>query len=264
MTAPHLRLAALALLALLPACAPTGPGPARAPAATTPRFADAAPHPWRGESPQNHPVQGIDVSRFQPAIDWPMARAAGVSFAYIKATEGGDLLDPMFRTHWRDAGRAQVPRGAYHFFYHCRPALEQARWFIRHVPRTPAALPPVLDLEWTPFSPTCTQRRDGATIRAEARRFLAALKAHYRQQPIIYTSPDFFRDTELWKLEGASFWLRSVAAHPQQSYPGQRWIFWQYTSTGLVPGVSGPVDINAFEGSLPAWRAWRAAAAPAR
>lgn len=258
------RLLHAALLALLlAACAPPGPeGGSQTP--TAPRFADAAPHPWSGRSPLNYPVHGIDVSRFQTAIDWRKARAAGVNFAYIKATEGGDLLDPMFRTHWRDAARAGVRRGAYHFFYHCRSAHEQARWFIRHVPRSAQALPPVLDLEWTPFSPTCTRRRDGAAIRAEARVLLAALQAHYRQQPIIYTSIDFFRDTELWKLEGAAFWLRSVAAHPQQTYPGQRWIFWQYTSTGLVPGVEGPVDINAFQGSAPAWRAWLEAQTPAR
>ena len=35
-----------------------------------------------------------DLSRFQTAVDWPTARANGVNFAFIKATEGGDILDP--------------------------------------------------------------------------------------------------------------------------------------------------------------------------
>ncbi len=222
-----------------------------------------APRPavadWGGRPPQAYPVHGIDLSRFQSGVDWHSARAAGVNFAFIKATEGGDRVDEMFRDHWRAAGRAGVARGAYHFFYHCRPAEEQAAWYIRHVPRTRGMLPPVLDMEWTPFSPTCTIRRDGETIRREARVFIAALTRHYGMRPILYTSIDFFRDNQLWRVDGADFWLRAVAKHPQDLYDGHPWTFWQYTSTGRVPGVPGKVDINVFAGSAEAWQAWRAA-----
>jgi lysozyme len=223
---------------------------------TTSNFTDADPTDWPGRAPHRYPVHGIDLSRFQTAVDWPTARANGVNFAFIKATEGGDLVDPMFKDHWRNAGAAGVRRGAYHFFYHCRPAAEQARWFIRHVPKSPGALPPVLDMEWTPFSPTCTLRRDGATIRAEARIFINMVTAHYGQVPILYTSIDFFQDNEMWKMDGVEFWLRSVAAHPRDLYDGHHWTFWQYTSTGVVPGIAGKVDINVFAGSAASWQEW--------
>lgn len=221
-------------------------------------FQDSDPTDWPGRSPDRYPVHGIDLSRFQTQVDWTTARANGVNFAFIKATEGGDLVDPMFATHWRGAAQAGVMRGAYHFFYHCRPAAEQARWFIRNVPRSPGALPPVLDMEWTPTSPTCTLRRDGATIREEARIFLDILERHYGQRPMIYTTVDFYQDTELWRLQGVEFWLRSVADHPQGVYDGKDWSFWQYTSTGLVPGIAGRVDINVFAGSRQAWAGWLA------
>jgi lysozyme len=165
----------------------------------------------------------------------------------------------MFRDHWRGAGAAGVKRGAYHFFYHCRPAAEQARWFIRHVPKARGELPPVLDMEWTPFSPTCTIRRDGATIREEARIFMDIVGRHYGQEPIIYTTVDFFEDTELWRLQGVEFWLRSVADHPHSVYDGRAWRFWQYTSTGLIPGIDGKVDINVFGGTKAAWADWLSA-----
>jgi len=226
---------------------------------TSSNFTDADPTDWPGRSPDRYPVHGIDLSRFQTEVDWLTARANGVNFAFIKATEGGDLLDPMFETHWQGAGAAGVKRGAYHFFYHCRPADEQARWFIRHVPRTKGALPPVLDLEWTPTSPTCTLRRDGATIRAEAKIFLDLLERHYGQRPLIYTTVDFFADTELWRMQGEEFWLRAVADHPGQVYDGKAWRFWQYTSTGVVPGIAGKVDINVFGGTKAAWADWLAA-----
>lgn len=223
---------------------------------TTSNFADADPTEWTGRSPDRYPVHGVDVSRFQTRIDWPTARANGVNFAFIKATEGSDMVDPMFESHWRGAGTAGVRRGAYHFFYHCRPAAEQARWYIRQVPKTPGALPPVLDMEWTPTSPTCTLRRDGATIRQEARTFIDILERHYGQRPLIYTTIDFYADTQLWRLTGVEFWLRSVAGHPGEVYGDRSWSFWQYTSTGVVPGIAGKVDINVFAGSRSNWRDW--------
>lgn len=226
-------------------------------AVTFPAFGDSAPHPWDGRAPSAYPVHGIDVSRWQGAIDWPSVRAAGVAFAYIKATEGGDHADPSFPDNWQGAARAGLPRGAYHFYYFCRPAEEQARWFIQHVPRDPAALPPVLDLEWNHRSRTCTHRPDAATVRAEARRFLDILTTHYGQRPVVYTTVDFYRDTGIGALPGTEFWLRSVANHPSTVYPGQRWTFWQYTGTGRVPGVRGPVDINVFAGSVSDWTRWR-------
>src|SRR3546814_7443480 len=57
------------------------------------------------------------VSRWQGDIDWATLRKHGGNFAYIKATDGGDHLDPMFKTNWRRAKQAGIHRGAYHFFY---------------------------------------------------------------------------------------------------------------------------------------------------
>jgi lysozyme len=235
------------------------PSPSDRITVTSSNFTDADPTNWTGRAPDRYPVHGIDLSRFQTAVDWPTARANGVNFAFIKATEGGDLVDPMFDAHWRGAAATGVRRGAYHFFYHCRPAAEQARWFIKHVPRTPGALPPVLDMEWTPTSPTCTIRRDGETIRSEARIFIDLIARHYGQRPMIYTTVDFYEDTELWRLSGVEFWLRSVASHPNDRYDDQAWSFWQYTSTGIVPGIAGRVDVNVFAGSKAAWGDWIAA-----
>lgn len=64
-----------------------------------------------------------------------------------------------------------------------------------------------------------------------------------------------------WRLQGVEFWLRSVADHPHGVYDGKDWSFWQYTSTGLVPGIAGRVDINVFAGSKQAWAGWLAARA---
>jgi lysozyme len=256
------RGAVLALcLAVLAGCGGGRPAPVPPSAVTEAKFGDMRPHAWDGRRPESYPVHGTDTSRFQTSVDWPTARALGVNFAFLKATEGGDLLDPAFHDNWRAAARAGVRRGAYHFWYHCRPGDEQARWFIRHVPRAAGALPPVLDLEWTPFSPTCTRRTPGAELRAEAARFLDILERHYGTRPLIYTSPDIYRDAELWRIPRAEFWLRSVAGHPSKVYPGQAWTFWQYSGTGVIPGIPGKADLNVFAGSKADWANWLAARA---
>ena len=81
----------------------------------------------------------------------------------------------------------------------------------------------------------------------------------YGQRPIPYTTLDFHRENQLWLVQGADFWLRSVATHPSDSYPGQHWLIWQYSGSGQVPGIAGPVDLNAFQGDPKAFSAWLAA-----
>jgi lysozyme len=223
------------------------------------RFADAHPVDWPGRTPAAYSVHGIDVSRWQGVIDWPTARAHGVNFAFIKATEGGDHADPAFRRNWDGAAAAGVPRAGYHFYYFCRSAAEQAAWFIANVPREVGALPPVLDLEWNGESVTCPHRPSAATVRAEAATFLNIVSKHYNQQPIVYTTVDFWHDNELWRLQGMQPWLRAVTKHPSEVYPDARsWTFWQYSGTGLIPGIPEKVDLNAFTGSEGDWAVWLA------
>ncbi|MGH6759993.1 MAG: GH25 family lysozyme [Phyllobacterium sp.] len=221
-----------------------------------PRFEDRDPHEWAGRTPWHYPVHGTDVSKYQATIDWPTAKASGISFAFIKATEGGDRVDDRFLENWRAARAAGVPRGAYHFYYFCRPAIEQARWFIENVPKDSGALPPVLDMEWNGHSPTCKLRPKASIVRSEMKIFLDAIERHYGKRPVIYTTVDFFDQNDLRSFTGYPFWLRSVAGHPDEKYGPHPWTFWQYTGTGSIPGIKGDADINVFAGGHKQWQEW--------
>ena len=221
------------------------------------KFKDTDPQDFGANHPGRHEVHGIDLSKWNGTdIDWQTVKKSGVAFVFIKGTEGKDRIDSAFATHWRNAANAGIPHAAYHFYYFCSTPEDQADWFIANVPKEANMLPPVLDMEWNHRSPTCSKRPDGSRVRAEARRFLDILERHYGRRPIVYTTPDFYRDTGIGKLAGTQFWLRSVAGHPAQTYPGARWTFWQYTGTGVVPGIDGPVDINVFAGPPENWAAW--------
>lgn len=245
------------LLCLLASCGGSEPeAQASRAAGGVPRFGDADPHEWDGVKPWHYPVHGIDVSKYQGTIDWWAARNSGISFAFIKATEGGDHTDERFAENWAGAAAAGVPRGAYHFYYFCRTAEEQARWFMEHVQVDRRALPPVLDIEWNHQSRTCPRRPDAETVRSQMHEYLATVGRHYGKRPIIYTTVDFYHENELWRIRDYHFWLRSVAGHPSDVYSGQDWAFWQYTGTGLVSGISGLTDINVFAGSPEQWMRW--------
>jgi lysozyme len=221
-----------------------------------PKFGDHDPWNWTGKAPWNYAVHGTDVSKYQGDVDWAQQKAAGISFSFIKATEGGDRVDDMFMRNWAQARQAGVARGAYHFYYFCTSAAAQARWFIRNVPRDSSALPPVLDMEWNHKSPTCQRRPGAKAVQRDMKTFMDMVGAHYGKRPLVYTTPDFFTENRLNEMEGVAFWLRSTAGHPEEKYGNSSWVFWQYTGTGKVPGIKGHADINVFAGSRASWKKW--------
>ena len=219
------------------------------------RFKDAKPINFGRVTPAHHAVHGVDVSRWQGEIDWETLRQQGANFVFIKATDGGDHLDPMFRKNWDGAHRAGLKRGAYHFFYWCRSGADQAEWFIRNVPKVKGALPPVIDVEWNHLS-NCKKRPSRAVVLEKMQVFMDRLEKHYGQRPIIYTAPDFYADNLKGAFPNHPFWLRSVAAHPSVRYPGRDWLFWQYSGSGLSQGVGEKIDLNVFHGDEAAWWKW--------
>lgn len=213
---------------------------------------DNKPHPGVNRA-RNMEIKGIDISRYQGDIDFGAVRRAGTRFAFIKATEGGDYLDPAFATNWRRSAEAGIHRGAYHFMTWCRPAHEQAAWFAANVPNDPYSLPPVLDLEWNNHSASCPNMPSPEIALAQAKIVLAAMERHTGKLPIIYTDINFHRDVLAGQGLENTFWLRSVAAEPHQRYANQPWTFWQWTQTGTIPGIRSEVDRNSFYGSEDEW-----------
>ena len=126
-----------------------------------------------------YPVRGIDVSNHQGPIDWRRVAADDVSFAIIKATEGGDWVDKSFARNFAAAKEAGLAIGAYHFFTFCRPGADQARNFIATVPRDRLMLPPVIDVE---FHGNCPRRPTPEELRVELTAFLGPVEAYFENR----------------------------------------------------------------------------------
>jgi lysozyme len=245
----------------LAGCGPTIDSRAYAPNAKDRRLAFMVPESelpkYSAARHTEHPIQGIDVSKYQGDINWQQVRDAGVRFAWIKATEGGDVVDSKFQANWEGARAAGIPRGAYHFMFWCRPWQEEANWFIRNVPVEPDALPPVLDVEATPQSKMCKRTLERDKTIADMRLILQELERHYGKKPVIYSSVDFYQSMLFdGALSEYPIWVRSTKYHPAVRYGNRHWHIWQYASDGSVPGIQGAVDRNAFYGSEGDWRRW--------
>jgi lysozyme len=190
-------------------------------------------------------VRGVDVSHHQGAIDWENLKAGGADFAYIKASEGETFNDPRFSRNWFGAEQAGVLRGAYHFFTQCRTGKAQAANFIRVVPKDPDALPPVIDAE---HMGPCKDRNPVTNVASEIQILLDTLEKHYGKRPIIYSTREFHDAYLIGKFPKARFWVRSLILFPR--FRKDSWVFWQYHNRGRRDGVIGPVDLNAFRGTL--------------
>jgi lysozyme len=200
---------------------------------------------------------GVDVSHHQGTIDWArVAATPRLRFAYVKATEGGDFVDPAFTRNWSEARRAGLRVGAYHFFNLCKPGAEQARHFLSVVPRagplpSPAPrgdggpgtrddLPPALDLE---LGPPCRRPPPRDVVAREVAAWLAEVERVDGRRPVLYVTHESY---DLF-LRGAEppgpLWVRAILDEPALD-PGHAWTVWQFWPRGRVAGIAGPVDLN--------------------
>lgn len=195
-------------------------------------------------------LRGVDVARYQGKIDWEALSGHDISFAFIKATEGGDWVDPKFHDNWLGADRAGLPRGAYHFFTLCRDASEQAAHFLATVGDMRGALLPALDAE---HMGPCRETETMKDVAGGVLEFLDAVHASTGQRPVIYTTKAFYIAHLDGKTPGEIFWLRSLIRPPD--YGPNKWVFWQYSGNGRRRGIRGAVDLNIFAGDRQALKA---------
>jgi lysozyme len=193
---------------------------------------------WR-PSITDYPLQGVDVSHQYGDIAWPEVKAAGATFAYIKATEGAEMHDPAFARNWQETSRAGMQRGAYHYFSLCRLARDQAENFIATVPRDPNALPPAVEFD---LAGNCEARPARDVLIAEVAVFISAVEAHSGKPVILHLNADFEKEYRLSESVDRGLWLRSMGVPPD--FGARPWVMWQATAIRKVAGIDGFVNWN--------------------
>lgn len=202
--------------------------------------------------PPRRTLDGVDISHHQSGrFDLKAAKAAGLRWWYVKATEGTSFKDPTYRKRVRQARAAGLPVGAYHF---ARPgngdAVAEARYFLKHIELRAGDMVPMLDLEdigdLTLAQLTTWTGAWVRTVTQELRRKGLA------GRPVIYTP------FNLEKGFGCLLWVARYSDDfrpPVIPRPWQRAAIWQHSNGRLgpvksVPGL-GHVDVNALHPDLP-------------
>ena len=220
---------------------------------------EAKPKPRPTPSPTATPpppyLDGIDVSYHQGSIDWQQVAAAGKRFAYVRASAGTLTADPRYAVNRLGARAAGLAVGAYHFAnpdFAMGDATNEAHWFLQNAAIASGDLIPVLDLE-------VANGLSPAALTSWAQTWLTQVHAATGLRPIIYTNPKFWStsmaDTAWFAQNGYPvLWIAHWTTASQPSVPaggwgGHGWTFWQHSSTGIVPGISVPVDLDRFNGN---------------
>jgi lysozyme len=190
--------------------------------------------------------EGIDVSAYQgSSIAWHSVAASGISFAYIRAADGAASPDGQFATNWRGASAAGVTPGAYLFYEPNQNPVAQADLLIsqlRSVGFTHGDLVPTIDVETTDGEPQ-------SVVVANLRTVVNTVSAAIGSLPAIYCSPSWWSGN----INSAAFtldplwvanWFVTQPSVPESNWGGTGWQIWQFSDAGVVPGISGRVDLD--------------------
>ena len=187
----------------------------------------------------------LDVSRWQGRIDWDKVKAAGlVSGVMIRAMgnskEGKPskpYIDPFFARNYAECQRLGIPVGGY--YYTCATTPQKTAAELAALRAALAdknfQLPIVVDAE-DPKLRSLTPAKLSARV-AEA----AAQLEAWGLYAMVYTYTNF-ADTalDMAALAAYDLWI----ADYRGTRPTRKHGMWQYTSSGTIPGVSGPVDLS--------------------
>lgn len=212
-------------------------------------------------------LKGIDVSHWNGTIDWNSVKASGVQFAYIKATgsgTSGTYVDTQFAMNAKNAEAAGVAVGAYHYAlpsapYSSADAINQANLFVSTMKASMPAygdIMPVLDFE-----------NNGSLSVSDQvnwiRTFINTVKTQTNRNVMLYTSEDFIQTNAYFnnQLSDLPLWVAywpsiNTASTPPNIAGWTSWTAWQYEDTGVVPGITGQVDMDYGPASLDSLRGY--------
>lgn len=203
-------------------------------------------------------IHGIDVSSYQKTIDWNAAKAGGVDYAIIRVAyrgygSGSIVADTNYKANIEGALAAGVDVGIYIFSQAIseEEAKEEAQYAISLAKDYDISLPVVMDFEYASTSSGVDGRLYEADLSKEEA--TAICNAFCKTaEDLGYTGMVYANKSMLNNQVNAGsiadkypIWL---ACYPSKASSGSGYTgdysYWQYSSTGSVPGISGNVDCN--------------------
>lgn len=200
------------------------------------------------ENEQITSYMGVDVSEYQGFIDWEKVKESGVDFAMIRvgyrSYGGGEIkFDERFFDNLEGANAAGIKTGVYFFSQaiNTDEAIAEADAVIDAIAPYKITYPVVYDWE---IIYNDNARTDSVTVEQLTDNCVAFCErvksAGYT--PMIYQNlrASLFK-LDLPRIAEYDFWLAEYGEKPSYFYDYK---IWQYSESGIVPGIDGNVDMN--------------------
>ena len=118
-----------------------------------------------------------------------------------------------------------------------------------NVPIEHGDLPPVLDIE------SDNDIDDRRLLKADVLRGIAAWLQVVEEQtgvrPMIYTNLDYYKRYIASNFTKYPIWIASYKSKGSVILPDNRqWFFWQFSDKARCNGISEPIDMNVFAGTI--------------
>ena len=193
---------------------------------------------------------GVDVSAFQGDINWKKVKNSGIEFAIIRLGyrgygKAGRLVeDDYAQKNLFEASGVGLSIGAYFFSQALtiQEVDEEIDFMLEILGDYTLEMPIVLDWE-IPTADARTANMDARTLTDIQLHFCARM-TELGYKPMVYFN--WHQSENLYylsELEDYPFWL--ALYQDRMTYPW-RVEMWQYSDSGSVPGISGPVDLNVY------------------
>ena len=198
--------------------------------------------------------KGIDVSHDNGIVDWAKVAEAGITFAFLKATQGDGFVDPLFENNLGGCVDHGIAHGVYHYLTPGDQAADQAAHFLHTIQEKVGQLPPVMDVEAT-FAfrggPDLWRALPLEERVEKVVRFGEAVQVATGVSPLLYASPAYIEEVlgSDVRLGQFGLWVAEYeVSAPRVPAPFKRYRCWQYSDSGTVPGAGTGVDLDLWNG----------------
>ncbi|NEB80353.1 muramidase [Streptomyces sp. SID14478] len=169
-------------------------------------------------------IRGIDVSAYQPTN----FSTDGLSFVFIKATEGRSYVNPRLTAQTKHARDAGCVVGFYHFLWPGN-LTAQAEYFVSKAPEKAGDL---LAVDWeTTGDGTRASNAEKDSFIKEVKR----LRPHNRV--LLYCNRDFWLNRDKTSYSGDGLWIADYVTAGKPRIQAD-WTIHQYTSSPLDKDVA--------------------------
>ncbi|WP_195430771.1 LysM peptidoglycan-binding domain-containing protein [Clostridium sp. D46t1_190503_E9] len=184
--------------------------------------------------------KGIDISSWQGEVNFNQVSNSGVQVVYIKATEGDYYLNPRADEYYSGARSNNMLIGFYHFFRPRVDAKTQANYFSSYVKGKSFNCRLALDIE-------VADGYGASELSSMCVTFLEEVKRLTGRDVVVYTYTHFARTNLTSSLAKYPLWIANYdVTTPGDNPIWNRWVGFQYSETGTVPGISGYCPLDVF------------------